>query len=291
MNSETTEISGDPTDQLAISVLQTVNILSSIVTLIEKNFEGSHSRFVSEKSATIAEAMGFSETEIFEIKTAGLLHDIGKIGFKDSILLKFTNEMTKSEFSQYMMHPTVGMNLLKEYFAFENVAEIVYQHHERIDGSGFPRHLQMNSIHPGAKIIAVVDTFHNMVYKSSRNKLDSVTPIIKYTSATAFIDSTKDRYAAAMNYITQKSGTLFDKDVVEKFSDLIYIERRNIGKRTVMRILIDKVEPGMIFAESYYTSYGLLIASKGEKIEASMIKHLKRLAESGDIPEKILVMK
>ncbi len=280
-----------PSDQLAISVLQTINLLSSIVTLIERNFEGSHSRFVSEKSAAIAEVMGFSETEIFEIKTAGLLHDIGKIGFKDSILLKYPNEMNKSEFTKYSMHPTIGMNILKEYFAFENVAEIVYQHHERIDGSGFPRHLQMNSIHPGAKIIAVVDTFHNMVFKSSRDKLDSVTSTIKFTSATAYIDSTKDRYAAAINFLTQKSGTLFDKDVVEKFIDLIYIERKNLGKRSVMRILVDKVEPGMIFAESYFTSYGLLIASKGEKIEASMIKHLKRLAESGDIPEKILVMK
>ncbi len=283
--------SDDCAEQLAISVFQIINVLSSICTLIEKNFEISHSRFVSQKSADVAEALGLSETEVFGIKTAGLLHDIGKISFKDSLLLKFPNEMTKNELSQYMMHPIIGMNILNKFYAFRNISEIIYQHHEKIDGSGFPQHLQQNSIHLGARIITVVDTFHNMIFKNSRNKIDSSAPAVKFTSATAYIDSTKDRYAAAMNYINQKSGVLFDKDVVDKFTDLIHIERRNIGKRTVMRVLIDKLEPGMIFAESYYTTYGLLIATKGEKVQTTMIKHLKRFAESGDIPDKILIMK
>jgi len=278
-------------EQLAGSIFQTIQLLSSIVSLLEKYYEGSHSRFVSEKAAEVAEAIGMDETEVFEVRIAGLLHDIGKVGFKDSLLFKYPSEMSQLDLKQYMMHPELGMKILGKHRGFETIGELIYQHHERIDGSGFPRHLQFNGIHPGASIIAVVDTYHNLVYRTQKDQSNGTAGSIKYSSATAFMDSTKDRFASAMNYLHAKKGILFEKIIVEKFSEIMQLERSGMGKKTVMRVLVGKLEGGMIFAESLFTPYGLLIAAKGEKLRPEMVKHLVRLSETGDIPQKLLVMK
>lgn len=277
-------------NQLAEGFYQTLQMLATIVTLLERYYEGSHSRFISDKSAAIAEAIGMNETEVFEIRIAGLLHDIGKIGFKDSLLFKYPQEMNQHDYRQYVQHPELGMQILKRHKGFDNIGEIIFQHHEKYDGSGFPQHLQHKSIHPGAAIISVVNTYHNAMFKRLRDRTNTASPLIKYSSAAAYMESTKDRYTSAINYLTQKKGILFDPKVVEVFMDTIQKERLGMGRKTVNRIPVNRLVPGMIFAEDYFTSYGLLIAARGEVMKGDMMKYLVRFAESGDIPQKILVM-
>lgn len=291
LTSETEQLIDDLSNRLATDFLQTINLLGSMVSLTERYYEGSHSRFVAEKSGEIAALLGMNDTDVFEIKTAGLIHDIGKIGSRDSLLVKNMNEMNQTDLKQYMIHPELGMRILSRHRGFNNIGEIILQHHEKADGSGFPRHLQLTSIHPGALIISVVDTYHNIMYKKSKDKAYSSVNIIKYTSTAAYIDSTRDKYAYAMNYLNQKKGLLFDREIVDKFTEILQLERNGIGKKTVIRVHVGKLDVGMIFAEDYFTSYGLLIAAKGEKVKPEMIKYLARFAESGDIPQKILVMK
>jgi putative nucleotidyltransferase with HDIG domain len=271
---------------LADNFYQTIQVLSSIVTIQEKYYEGSHSRYVSQKSVQVAKALNVNEETLFEIEVAGLLHDIGKIGFPENILTKYQVEMKEIERKQYQLHPFLGKQILEKHKGFLTVAEIIYQHHERIDGTGFPRRLQRGEIHPGALIIAVVDAFHNSFYKKIKG-----TSTLQYANNAAYLEATKSRFASAMNFLHQKSDVFFDQRVVEVFLDIVDLERRNLGIRNVMRLPIHKIEPGMYFAEDYFTSFGLLIAARGEVITEDMLRVLMKFAEAEELPAKILVLK
>jgi len=167
-------------DMLAQTFIDNVEILSTIAMLTERYYDGSHSRFVAEKCVAIAEELGMNEEATYELKIAALLHDIGKITFFDSALYKSINEMSPLEYEHYKYHVDVGVYILKKHKHLENVANIIYQHHEKLDGSGFPQQLKGESIHPAAKIISVVNFFHNTVYKKPR--LRSGAPVCKWIS-------------------------------------------------------------------------------------------------------------
>lgn len=278
-------------NQLADNYFQTVKVLARLTELSEKFYDGSHSRFVSEKSALIAEDLGMTEEEIMEIRISGLLHDIGKLSFPETCLYKFSNEMSEKEYSKYVQHPILGMRLLEPYKLFSNISEIILQHHEKLDGSGFPRQLTKEQIHPAAKIITVVDYFHNQIYRRQRIRGENHPGAIQFSSTSTFLDSTRERYNAALNYLTKKSNVLYDSKIVDSFIKIIETERKNLGLRSVMRIAVNALEPGMMFAEDYFTSYGLLMAAKGETITREALPQLRRFVEAEELPQKVLIIK
>ncbi len=278
----------DLSSQLANSYYQFANILSTIAETTEKYYEEGHSRFVSDKSAMIAEQLGMTDEDIMEVKIAGLLHDIGKIGFTEPLLFKYPTEMTQQEYLNYTKHSEFGYNILKRSRLFNNIAEIIYQHHEKLDGSGFPRHLTKENIHPAAKIIIVVDYYHNQIAKTKRSRLETNTSI---TNTNQYIENSNDKFAATMNYLHKKKGILFESKVVDTFTDIIVNERKMLGSKMVVKLPINILESGMIIAEDYYTSYGMLIAAKGERITKEAFKCIQRFIENGELPSKILVIK
>lgn len=269
----------------------TIQILAVIVSTMDKYHEGSHSRFVSQKAAEIAREMKLDEEEIFEIETAALLHDIGKNGFDDKILSKYESQMKEFELALYHKHPLIGQKMLSRNPMFDNIGKIISQHHERYNGSGFPFKLQGNEICTGAQIISVVDTYHNLFAKKQKEKIALSYENENIGNNEAYMEMTKTRFSNAMNFLHLKAAKLFDPYVVDVFTSLMEDERKRIGASTVMRLPINKVELGWLIAEDYFSSIGLLIAARGEKMTAEIQKTLIRLAENREVPMKILVMK
>ena len=275
------------TMELAQSFYQTVQILATIVATHNIYYEGSHSRYVSQKSAQVAKVLGMNDTEVYEIKVAGLLHDIGKVGFRDTIQSKFTGEMKGNEYQQYILHPIFGKQFLKMHNGFDTIGEIILQHHEKLDGSGFPLHLQGKEINPQSAIICIVDTFHNAVYKKQKESQGQM----RFTSAVAYLDASKNRFNSALNYLNSKAGILYDRTVVKVFIDIIEAERRGVGEKTVMRLPVSKLQPGMLFAEDIVTNYGLVLCYAGETVTDDILQSLLNTSRWHEIPPKILVMK
>jgi putative nucleotidyltransferase with HDIG domain len=158
-----------------------------------------HTRRVAELSVRLARAMGVAEPDIVHIRRGALLHDIGKMGIPDSILLK-PGPLTDEEWEVMRRHPTYAYEWLSHIQLLKPALEIPYGHHERWDGSGYPRGLVGTQISMAARIFAVVDVYDGV------------------TSDRPYRDAWSEEHA--MRYIVEGSGILFDPAVVAAFVQL-----------------------------------------------------------------------
>ncbi len=145
-----------------------------MVDMIEQRdtYTAGHSRRVALYSKLIAQNMGYSQEECDLIHKAGILHDVGKIATPDAILLN-PKSLNDIEYALIQEHVEVSYKLLKNVPMFNSFAEIVYSHHERYDGAGYPRGLKADNITPLARIMIVADAFDamttNRIYKARKS--------------------------------------------------------------------------------------------------------------------------
>ena len=162
----------------------TERIVKSLVRGIEirDSYTRGHSERVAFFSKRIAEAMGLSEEEVNAIYIAGLLHDIGKIGIPDSILLK-PGKLSKEEYEIIKFHPELSYELLKHIDVLKDSLPGIKYHHERWDGSGYPEGLKGRNIPLQARILAIADSFDAMtsdrIYRRGIPKARAVTELRK----------------------------------------------------------------------------------------------------------------
>lgn len=155
-----------------------------------------HSRRVSLYARRLAEALGVKGQDLEMIEQGALLHDIGKIGVRDSILLK-PGPLTPDEWVEMKLHPELGFRMLSRIPFLAEASQIVLQHQERFDGRGYPGGLKGEEIVLGARVFAVVDT------------LDAITSDRPYRKGRPL--------AVARDEIRRCGGTQFDPRVVEAF--------------------------------------------------------------------------
>ncbi len=178
--------------------------LTSVYTLAETiemrdPYTGGHTKRVMEYSLAIGRALALDEEEQERLRLAAALHDVGKIGVRDSVLLK-TDKLTEEEFGEIRKHPQHGENILKYIKYFGPVIPGVKQHHERYDGRGYPDGLKGDEIDLIARIIAVGDSYDAMTTdRPYRRGLEQ---------------------AVALEEIRRCSGAQFDPVVVAAFLGL-----------------------------------------------------------------------
>jgi putative nucleotidyltransferase with HDIG domain len=153
-----------------------------------------HSIRVSEIAAAIASEIGHSETEVQRIRRGCLVHDVGKIGVPSAVLDK-PGALTAADVSMLRSHVEKGVRILQPIEGLADVLPMVWQHHERLDGSGYPRGLAGDAIDPAAALVAVADVF------------EALTVSRPYRPAW-----TSDR---AMEHLRDLAGTQFDARYVE----------------------------------------------------------------------------
>jgi response regulator RpfG family c-di-GMP phosphodiesterase len=156
----------------------------------------SHSRRVHGYALATAKEYGVEPQLIRDLAHGVLLHDIGKIGIPDAILLK-PGPLTPEEWKVMRTHPEIGKRLIERIPFLKGAVPIVYSHHEKWDGSGYPRGLRGEDIPLGARIFAVVDAFDAMTFDRPYSKAIS--------------------FDAAKSEIKRCAGTHFDPSVVASF--------------------------------------------------------------------------
>jgi diguanylate cyclase (GGDEF)-like protein/PAS domain S-box-containing protein len=139
---------------------KTIDIIMN--ALYEKNHrELLHSKRVSEICLLIGKGLLFNDDDINQIKTAGLLHDIGKIGLSE-VLLNGEGDLSSEDWKEIKRHPEVGYRILSSANEFGEIANFVRDHHERWDGKGYPKGLKGEEISQQARIISIADAFDAM---------------------------------------------------------------------------------------------------------------------------------
>ena len=183
----------DTLESLRKAVGVTIHVMASAIEARDPYTAG-HQVRSSDLARAIASEMGLSQEMIEGIRIAGSIHDIGKISIPAEILAKPKN-LSELEFSLIKEHAEKGYEILKNVESTWPLAQIVYQHHERLDGSGYPRNLKGNDILMEARILAVADVVESM---SSHRP---------YRPALGL--------AAALEEIEKNRRTLYDADVVD----------------------------------------------------------------------------
>jgi PAS domain S-box-containing protein/putative nucleotidyltransferase with HDIG domain len=189
----------DANMELTRAYEETIEGWAYVLDLRDRETEG-HSQRVADLTIKIAERMGIGSKELVHIRRGALLHDIGKMAIPDSILLK-PDRLTEKEWDIMKKHPIYAYQILSRIEYLSPALDIPYCHHERWDGSGYPRGLKGEEIPLSARIFAVVDVF------------DALTSNRPYRKAW-----TRD---SAIEYIRSESGRLFDPDVVKIFLEII----------------------------------------------------------------------
>jgi response regulator RpfG family c-di-GMP phosphodiesterase len=135
--------------------------ITSLSTALEARdaYTRGHSEAVAKIITGMIELTGANDADIENANIGGKLHDIGKIGVRDSVLLK-PGKLTYDEYEQIKKHPGIGRGILKSIPSLSNMIDIVYHHHERFDGNGYPENLKGDAIPLWARITAVADTYH-----------------------------------------------------------------------------------------------------------------------------------
>lgn len=171
----------------------TLDALSMALDFRDQSTSG-HSRRVADLTAGAAQTMGIRDSALVQIEHGALLHDIGKLKIPDSILWK-PAKLDEEEWQTMRRHAEYGYEFLSNVEFLKGAAEIVYTHHEKFDGTGYPRKLRGEQIPFGARVFMVVDTVDAMIYKRPYN-----TPV---------------RFSEAATEVRRCSGTQFDPGLVE----------------------------------------------------------------------------
>lgn len=166
------------------------SILYAFVETLEArdSYTKQHSARVTEYSEIIARSLGCSEEDLAVLHVAGYLHDIGKIGIPDHILLK-PDKLTEEEFRSIKKHPLIGSNIVGHFDIWSKEQSVIRHHHERWDGRGYPEGLSEEAIPYLARIVALADTYDALTSnRSYRSKMpaEKALAIIRDNAGTQF---------------------------------------------------------------------------------------------------------
>ncbi len=186
-------------DEILVAYDRTIEGWSKALDLRDKETEG-HTERVTEKTILLARAHGLSEQDLVHVRRGALLHDVGKLGIPDAILLK-PGKLTEEEWEVMRRHPVYAYEWLSPIAYLQPALDIPYCHHEKWDGTGYPRGLRGEEIPISARLFAIIDVW------------DAITSDRPYRKPLAREE--------ALEYVLSQSCLHFDPAVVQLFMSLV----------------------------------------------------------------------
>jgi putative nucleotidyltransferase with HDIG domain len=240
-----------------------LNTVESLAAAIEAKdfYTHGHCRRVAEYSTSMAQEIGLPAKEIADLKLAGILHDIGKIGVSDSILKK-PGELNSQELMEIRSHPVKGAEIIERIESMSNIALWIRHHHERYDGTGYPDGLKGEDIPLHSRILAVADAY------------DALTSNRSY--------SPRYPYYIPLAKLRIDSGSHFDPEIADVFIDLArqkayqkyledYEKSNNRPAQKLTRLEYYRIDNEIIHI--------LIREAKGDSVSKSEWKRLQELRD------------
>jgi response regulator RpfG family c-di-GMP phosphodiesterase len=180
-------------------------IIRSLANAVEAKdpYTRGHGDRVVKYTQAIGSTIGLSADDLEKLKVAAILHDIGKIGIRDEVLLK-AGPLTGDEYREMKLHPIIGDRILAPIKSLEDVRVWVYQHHERLDGKGYPEGIGGSDLSPHSRALIVAEVFDALVTERAYKPAWPLPKVI--------------------NFLAENADTHFDKEMVEVFTDILRSE-------------------------------------------------------------------
>lgn len=233
-----------------------IEAFAGLIELRDRN-SMSHSRNVAEVAVEAGKNAGMKPEELEFLKTAALLHDIGKIGMPDILLVKSFETMTADEQKEYLLHPVRGQSAIDSVESLRPAGILIRHHHEAFNGAGFPDRLKGNDIPLGSRIIAAIDFFdRSFALHPGNNALEF-----------------------AWSELKKDSGKKFDPEVcqwIEKPIRDFYAHKAAKSGMVELELSLSDISIGMQLARDLRSGTGLLLLTKGVVLDTKNIEALKR---------------
>ena len=237
-----------------------VTVFSSLLEMRQDSMAG-HARRVGELARAMAARLGLDGHGQREVHLAALLHDIGKIGFPDGMLAKPVSKFGPDELARYRQHPLVGECTLMAIEQLQGVALMVRQHHERVDGRGFPDGLLGPAISLGAKIVTVASDYDALTSGGLAEQVYSP--------------------AKAKQALLEGLGTHYELKVVTALMDtLAAIEAAAIAD---VEVEVADLLPRMVLSVDLLSAQGSILLPKGFKFDSKVIAKVTDLASRANL--------
>jgi response regulator RpfG family c-di-GMP phosphodiesterase len=257
---------GKAYEDLNDNFTRALTVFSGLMEIRQDGIAG-HSRRVAGLARRVALAMGLDDKAAQDVMLAALLHDIGKIGFPDKMLGRPVSGFNLDELQRYRRHPLDGEAALLPLARLHGVARIVRQHHERVDGHGFPDGLEGNDIVLGARIVAAVSDYDGLTSGSLAERCYSP--------------------EQARQILRGGIDTRYDAGVVRAM--LQALDQDEVPLDSSVEVEIAQLRPGMTLARDLLSPRGAMLLAAGYVFETRVIRQITEIAERENLRLKVLV--
>jgi response regulator RpfG family c-di-GMP phosphodiesterase len=250
-------------DKLKASFVTMIKVFSSLIEMRGTNLAG-HSRRVADLARRIAFKLQLDSKLLQDLFIAGLLHEIGKLGFSDELLNTPVALMQTPQLEVYRRHPARAEQLLFPLSDLRDVSDIISAQFERFDGTGFPKKLLEEAIPIGARILALASDYDNMQIGTMTQR--------------------RLKPEEAQGIIAQNSGKRYDPTVVAAFIELFGgVPQQKVERQrpTDKAIITKDLQEGMVLSRDLIASNGMLILSVGHTLDDRMIRTIINFEMSG----------
>ena len=188
----------------------TIGIAETLINAMEAKdiYLRGHSQRVADLSASIAAHLGYDDDTVEQIRLAGRLHDVGKIGIRESVLNK-PGKLTPEEFLHVKEHVRIGVEILAPLSHLGPVIEYVHDHHEHWSGGGYPRGLSEQGISPGGRVLAAADTFDALTSKRAYRAAVDPGETLQYMRGIAGTQLDPEVFAALEDVVRERRALTF----------------------------------------------------------------------------------
>jgi len=244
-----------------------IKVFSGIIEMREKTVAG-HSNRVADNAQQLALALGMDASQVENVQFAALLHDIGKIILPDALIHRSYSTLNLQERSEVEKHPIVGESLLMSLNPLQYTGELIRNHHEYYNGSGYPDGKSGESIPLGARILTVANEFDGLLSGELLQR--------KYSKL------------EAMEYLSGQRGKLYDTRVVDAFLKILKYEKVSTSVAHE-KVSVDKLVPGMRLSEGLTTRKGAFLLPSGHILDTKVIEKIKQISHVSESPLCIAV--
>lgn len=240
---------------LQSNLFETIKALFSY--LERKNrWIGRHSKMVAALSSELSAELKLPNKLAEMIEIAALLHDVGKAGIPDNIVSKAAHLLTVQQADMVAKHVYIGKELLDPIVSLKQVGEMILYHHEHYDGKGYPENLIGEAIPIGSRIIAVADTFNNLMEK--------------------FHQRSQDTYVKSVKDLASKAGTVLDSELTGLFIEMMNRNLlRKVKSKSETAVSVIGLTPGMMLAKDIFSTRGTNVLRKGQVLSEQHIEYIK----------------